>query len=229
MTEVRFYAGLENPTLFTSIGGTYAFQFQCCQTVDVGIRVCPVTGSNQYQTDFEVLVVPITEAKPGFDVKYKVLYRNKGNFVRSGSLNLNFDDSVLDVVSSTPAIVSQSTNTLNWTFASLKPFEVREVLLTMHLNSPTDTPAVTEGYVLNFTAQINLSAGTDFNTADNTFVYHQTVVNAFDPNNKTCLEGAAISTTDVGKYVHYLVRFENNGSANAQKVIIVDKIDLAKF
>jgi Secretion system C-terminal sorting domain len=55
------------------------------------------------------------------------------------------------------------------------------------------------------------------------------VVNSYDPNDKTCLEGATITPTKVGDYVHYMIRFENNGTANAQNIVVKDMIDLAKF
>ncbi len=54
---------------------------------------------------------------------------------------------------------------------------------------------------------------------------NQTVVNSFDPNDKTCLEGATIPPSAVGKYVHYMIRFENKGTAEAQNVVVKDMID----
>jgi hypothetical protein len=33
----------------------------------------------------------------------------------------------------------------------------------------------------------------------------------------------------VGKYVHYLIRFENKGTAEAQNVVVKDMIDTSKF
>src|SRR5690606_20906712 len=50
-----------------------------------------------------------------------------------------------------------------------------------------------------------------------------------DPNDKTCLQGTGISQTQVGNYVHYLIRFENTGTANAQNIVVKDIIDTSKF
>jgi len=33
----------------------------------------------------------------------------------------------------------------------------------------------------------------------------------------------------IGQYVHYMIRFENNGTANAQNIVVKDMIDLSKF
>jgi hypothetical protein len=55
------------------------------------------------------------------------------------------------------------------------------------------------------------------------------VVNSYDPNDKTCLEGDFVGPAKIGDYVHYVIRFENNGTANAQFVRILDEIDTSKF
>lgn len=85
-----------------------------------------------------------------------------------------------------------------------------------------------EGSVLVYNATINSSA-TDETPLDNTFSYTQTVVNSFDPNDKTCLEGTRISTYLIGQYAHYMIRLENNGTANAQNIVVKDMMDLSKF
>ena len=65
--------------------------------------------------------------------------------------------------------------------------------------------------------------------SDNTFTLNQTVVNSFDPNDKTCLEGTTITPSMVGNYVHYVIRFENTGTFAAQNVVVSDVIDTTKF
>jgi hypothetical protein len=87
---------------------------------------------------------------------------------------------------------------------------------------------VVGGSVLSYIATIT-STATDETPTDNTFAFNQTVVNSFDPNDKTCLEGSIISPSLIGQYVHYMIRFENNGTANAQNIVVKDMIDLSKF
>jgi uncharacterized repeat protein (TIGR01451 family) len=122
---------------------------------------------------------------------------------------------------------SQSTGTLHWNFTNLLPFEKREIILTFKLNSPTQSPALNSGDVLSYNAQI--IGATDETPADNNFILNQTVVNSFDPNDKTCLEGTSITQTQIGDYVHYLIRFENTGTANARNILVKDVIDTSKF
>ena len=178
--------------------------------------------------DLEITLIPMEVARPGFDSKYKLVYKNKGNVAQSGTVNLSFDDAVLDVVVSNPIVSSQNTNSLSWNFSDLKPFETREITFTLNVNKPTETPAVNSGTILHYTATVN-SADVDENPNDNIFVLNHTVVGSLDPNDKTCLEGDVITPSLIGEYVHYLIRFENTGNYAAQNIVVKDMIDLTKF
>ena len=64
---------------------------------------------------------------------------------------------------------------------------------------------------------------------DNMMTLKQQVVNQFDPNDKRCLEGKTILPSMVGEYVHYMIRFENLGTASAVNIVVKDEIDTTKF
>ena len=183
---------------------------------------------NGVRPDLEISLLPLHAAVPGFDAKYKITYKNKGNTTQSGSVGLVFDDTVLDLVDANPATTTQTLNNLSWDFTNLLPFENREITFTLNLNSPMETPALIGGAILAYNATIT-SAATDETPIDNTFAFNQIVVNSFDPNDKTCLEGSTISPSLIGKYVHYMIRFENSGTANAKNIVVKDMIDLSKF
>ncbi len=183
---------------------------------------------NGSHNDSEISILPIDAARPGFDVKYKLVYKNKGNTVQAGTINFNFDDSILDFVSANSAVFSQTLGKLVWNFSNLKPFESREIDLVLKVNSPVETPAINIGDILKYKAIIN-SAETDETPEDNVFELAQTVVGSYDPNDKTCLEGKVIKPELIGQYVHYLIRFENTGNYNAENVVIKDIIDTSKF
>ncbi len=184
--------------------------------------------ANGSHPDLEVIIMPINRARPGFDADYKLVYKNKGNQTQSGSVNLTFNEAVLDLVSANPAVTTQVLNALSWNFSNMHPFETREIVFTLNVNAPTETPAVNGGDVLNYVTTIS-STATETTPSDNTFAYNQTVVNAFDPNEKVCLEGNTIAPAKVGDFVHYLIRFENDGTANAQNIVVKDMIDTTKF
>jgi hypothetical protein len=183
--------------------------------------------ANGIHNDLEIALLPIGVARPGFDVNYKIVYKNKGTNTQSGSVNLTFNDAVMDLIIANPTTTISNTNALSWNFSNLQPFETREIVLTMNLNSPMETPAVVGGDILSYTATV--VGATDETATDNTLTLNQTVVNSYDPNDKTCLEGTTVAPSTVGKYVHYLIRFENTGTFAAQNIVVKDRIDTTKY
>lgn len=201
-------------------------------TVDFPSATSPYTqdfciSPNGVKNDLEVTIIPLVAARPGFDAHYRIIYENKGNQVANGSLSFTFDDAIMDLVSASPVNDNAGTNSLSWNYANLVPFETREIDLIFNINSPMETPAVNGDDVLDYTATI--VGATDETPNDNTFVLNQTVVNSYDPNDKTCLEGLSISPGMVGDYVHYLIRFENTGTYPAENIVVKDDIDITKF
>ena len=178
--------------------------------------------------DVEVSILPLTQSSPGLYSSFKIKYKNKGDTTQSGTLSFAYDGTILELSSAFPSTSSSTSNILTWNFSNLLPLESREIIVILLLNTPTDTPPVNSGDVLNFIASIS-GIGSDFHPEDNTFTLNQTVVNSIDPNDKTCLEGATITPDKVGEYVHYMIRFENTGTANAQNIVVKDIIDTTKF
>ena len=216
---------LENPTYF-NVSPTVA-------NVTFPTQASPFTqnfciAKNGVHNDLEVMIYPTTSLRPGFDAAYTIYYKNKGSNTQSGNINLIFNDAVFDLIAADPVPSNQLPSNLSWTFTDLLPLEARIIRLGLNLNSPTEVPAVNAGDVFNFRTSIS-SMATDEMPNDNTFTLNQTVVNSFDPNDKTCLEGSKITPTQVGDYVHYMIRFENTGTANAQNIVVKDMIDTAKF
>jgi hypothetical protein len=216
---------LENPSYFTvtpvSISVTFPEQSSPFQQ-----NFC-IAGNGSHP-DLEIMVMPLSLARPGFDAHYKIIIRNKGNVAQSGAVSISFNGLVSDFVTASPSVSSQTTNSLTWNFTGLNLYETREILFTLNLNSPMETPPLNLQETLNFTAQIT-SALTDDTPQDNSVALAQLVTNSLDPNNKICLEGAAVLPSIAGQYVHYVINFENSGTANAQNIVVKDMIDTAKF
>lgn len=178
--------------------------------------------------DVEIVLLPLGQARPGFDAQYRLVYKNKGNQLLSGSINLTFDDAILDLVSANPAVSSQSLNHLIWNYSALYPFESREIFFSLNLNSPQEIPAVNIGDVVTYVATIATN-GQDETPADTVYTIDQIVGGSYDPNDKTCLEGNFITPEMVGDYLHYLIRFQNSGTAAAENIVVKDVIDTTKF
>jgi hypothetical protein len=144
-------------------------------------------------------------------------------------VELSYFYNQMNYVSAIPSIDSQSLNELRWNYVDLVPFETREIYFTMNINEPTESDyPVNSGDLLVFDAFVRPTVG-DETINDNYILIPQTVVNSFDPNDKRCLEGDFIREASVGEYVHYMIRFENTGTANAINVVVKDDIDTSKY
>lgn len=216
---------LENPTYFTVSPTSVTVNFPT-QASPFMQDFCVI--ANGIHSDVEVIILPTVSARPGFDAKYKIIYRNKGNQVENGAIAFTYNDAVLDYISANPVYDSQATDTFTWNYTNLEPFETREIEVVFNVNSPTETPAVNINDVLNYTAVISTS-NTDETPNNNEFTLNQSVVGSYDPNDKTCLEGETVGPDMIGEYVHYLIRFENTGTYPAENVVVKDMIDVSKF
>ncbi|AWA28673.1 hypothetical protein HYN48_00445 [Flavobacterium magnum] len=219
---------LDNPSMFTVTPAAANVVFPNANNNVTTQDFC-ITANGSHQ-DVEIVIAPIVPAKPGFDAKYVIGYRNIGNqpLSMANGIGLEFNDDVLDFVSSSETVSTQSDNLLQWDYQDLLPFESRAITVTFSVNAPTDTPAVNIDDLLPFTATIAAN-GTDENPADNSFTYTQTVVGSFDPNDISCLEGDSVDPSEIGEYLHYVVNFENTGTAPAENIVVKLQIDPAKF
>ena len=186
--------------------------------------------ANGVHNDLEVIIVPITPARPGFEAVYKIVYRNKGNQTLSQQYGINFfyNQNLMQFVSSSVSTSQSGNGSLSWDYTGLQPFESRAILITFLINAPTDNVPVNIGDELTFTTSIMPQAG-DENTLDNLFQFNQTVVGSFDPNNIICIEGEVVPPTEIGNYLHYVVNFENTGTAPAENVVVKVVVNTTDF
>lgn len=180
--------------------------------------------------DLEIVIAPLLPARPGFEATYKIVYRNKGNQTLSQTDGVNFfyQDNFMDFVSATETPDSQAEGQLSWDYADLLPFEERSIVVTMDINSPSDTDPVNIDDVLLFEAIIQPLAG-DETIEDNNYILSQVVVGAYDPNDIICLEGDIEDPVNIGEQLHYRIRFENTGNFPAENVVVVMEIDPEQF
>lgn len=180
--------------------------------------------------DLEIVIAPLLPARPGFEATYKIVYRNKGNQTLSQTDGVNFfyQDNFMDFVSATETPDSQAEGQLSWDYTDLLPFEERSIVVTMDINSPSDTDPVNIDDVLLFEAIIQPLAG-DETIEDNNYTLSQVVVGAYDPNDIICLEGDIEDPVNIGEQLHYRIRFENTGNFPAENVVVVMEIDPEQF
>lgn len=217
---------IENPSFFTITPPIDAVIFADNNNNEETVNFC--ITANGVNPDVEVVLAPLIPARPGFDAKYKIVYRNKGNQTVSGNINIEFDDTRLDFVSSTPNNDNQSVGVLTYNFTDLNPFETKQVVITLNVNSPMENPAVNIDDILPFIAEITIDQ-TDVIPDDNIYEFNQVVVGAYDPNDITCIEGDVVEPEYIGEELHYVIRFENTGNYYAENVVVAMEIDTTKY
>jgi len=213
---------LQNTNFFTSVSQTVSFPTANSMTEIRNFCVFPIG----IHPDVEIVIAPIAPARPGFDAVYKIVYKNNGNQTLSGNIAINFDDSVLDFISGSIGVIPTA-GSLAYQYAALRPFESREIVVVFSANAPTATPPLNINDILEFSASITPLA--DETPEDNLFVLSQVVVGSFDPNDKQCIEGETVSEDHIGKYLHYIINFENTGTHVAENVVVKDTINTAQF
>ncbi|MBK7010816.1 MAG: T9SS type A sorting domain-containing protein [Saprospiraceae bacterium] len=237
--------GTESGTLIANSSGSYFFPFQTgTHTIQPSLEnqthftvnptsyiLSPPFSQNQYIQDFcftpkdvisniDLSISPKSPpARPGFNAQYSIVITNTGNQIENGIINFEFEVTKMDFVSSDLAPTNQSDESLSWNYIDLLPYETRKFNVEFRINSPFDNPPINAGDELVFSC----------NTTNHDFTLKQIVVGSYDPNDKTCLQGNAITPEMVGDYVHYMIRFENTGNYAAENIVVKDVIDTSKF
>ncbi len=205
----QYYTVNPETTTFNFTGAGEQEQLDFCLT------------ANQTVEDLNITLLPTSEARPGFEADYQLVVENMGTqSLATANISLIFDDTKQSFVSATPAETSSTNNQLNFEINNLPPFGQQVIDFTMQTFQP---PTVNGDDILNFTATISPNAN-DYTPEDNTFIYEQTVVNSFDPNDKQVLQGEQVHIDKADQYLDYLIRFQNTGTASAINVRILDTL-----
>ncbi|WP_432413039.1 T9SS type A sorting domain-containing protein [Rasiella sp. SM2506] len=192
---------------FNGLGNTYEANF------------CIEPSGNV--NDLTISLYPLSDARPGFDAQYQLHYANIGTTVLSGTVNLFFNEDGLTLIEATEPIDNQTGNSVSFNYQNIEPFESRTINITFNVAPP---PTVEIDDVLLFEAEITPIVD-DFNEEDNNFVFEQIVVGSFDPNDIRVLEGEEITIYEVDNYLHYIIRFQNTGTAEAQNIKVTNELD----
>jgi len=182
--------------------------------------------ASQTINDLNVVIYPaLNEPRPGFDTNYKIVYSNTGTVPLSGDITFQFNDSKIQFLNASETVASQTANSLTFNYSNLNPFEIRTIDLDFNVFPPPTTNIDDE---LISTVSINPVAG-DETQEDNTYELNQTVIGSYDPNDIQILEGEQVHIDDADEYLHFLIRFQNTGTASAINVrvehILDDKLD----
>jgi len=176
--------------------------------------------ANAEVNDASIVLLPIGGAVPGFSSNYQIVITNQGTTDLDGEILLTYNENLQTFIEASPSESTATNNTLSFTFTDLAPFQSDYINVEFLNEQP---PTLTSGDILDFNVEV-IPSVTDDNLGNNEFILDQEVVNSYDPNDKRVLEGSQVHIDDAGKYLNYIIRFQNTGTANAQKVAIRDTL-----
>jgi hypothetical protein len=178
--------------------------------------------ASQAINDLSVVIYPdLDEPRPGFDTSYQIVYSNTGTTQLSGNITFQFDDSKIQFLNASESVVSQTSNTLTFDYSDLNPFETKTIDLDFNVFPP---PTTNIDDILVSSVSINPVSG-DETQEDNTFELEQTVIGSYDPNDIQILEGEEVHIDAADMYLHFLIRFQNTGTASAINVRVEHILD----
>ncbi|WP_460218043.1 T9SS type A sorting domain-containing protein [Psychroserpens sp. MEBiC05023] len=176
---------------------------------------------NATTSDLNISLYPLSPPRPGFDTSYEIVYNNIGTTTLSGTVDMAFDSTKMQYVTASEAPVSQSGNTISFDFIDLLPFESRSIVVEFSVFTP---PTTNINDVVNTVVSVSPMSG-DITEDDNTYTLEQTVIDSYDPNDIIVLEGEQILLEQTDDYLHYIIRFQNTGTAEAINVRVTNIID----
>ncbi|GAA3620157.1 T9SS type A sorting domain-containing protein [Flavivirga jejuensis] len=171
--------------------------------------------------DLEVQLFPLLEVRPGFETKYLLTYKNVGTTVLEGEVNLNFNESALNFIEASEAPSSILSGELTFNIDTLLPFESNSIQANF-LVEPPPTVNIDDLFV---TSAHGTITGEDDFLENNEFILEQVVIGSFDPNDIQVIEGSKILVEDLDDYLHYIIRFQNTGTASAINVKVINELD----
>ena len=177
--------------------------------------------ANQILNNLKIDIIPLNEARPGFNSNYVIRYQNIGTVSQNGTIVVDFDGSKLNFLGAYQSGITENTNQFSFNYNNLKPFEIRYVKPVFQVLPP---PTVNIDDALNFTATINPIPG-DIDESNNIAQLDQTVVGSYDPNDISVREGSKIPIEGVDEFLHYIIRFQNTGTASAINVQVENTLD----
>ncbi len=185
----------------------------------IGFAIQPIPNKK----DLFINMIAVDPARPGFDVRYRIIYKNLGTVaIPSGTIDLVMD-AKFSYVSASTAPATVSSTAVTWNYSNLNSLDTATILVTLHLAAP---PTANIGDTVRSTVAINPVAG-DETPANDTAVLKQRVTGSYDPNDKTEANAGIITPAQVtnGDYLNYLIRFQNTGTDTAFNITVRDTLE----
>jgi len=176
--------------------------------------------ANQSISNIWAFMCVMEDSRPGYETTYSILAQNTGTIMSNGTMVFEFDGNMQNFVSASSAPISQTSNSVTFSYSDLAPFQSKKIYIQMMTLAP---PIVNGDEVLNFTLTATPDVA-DLYPGDNVCDRSQVVVNSYDPNDKLVAQGEEIYIDEIDEYLIYTIRFQNTGTASAINVKVTDEL-----
>lgn len=149
-------------------------------------------------------------------VDFKLSYINTGSYVESGKVSIVID-SLTEFINSVPSATQVKGDTLVWEFSNLKSFENESITVALQMPDESFTGKyISMEPIIENNSQILSS-----------FLYTSEIKCSYDPNDKLVFpsDSSGKNYFNQGQELFYMIRFQNDGNAEAIDIAIRDTID----
>lgn len=201
---------VDPPMYYNAVPSTFT------HTVSAPNTVITDLVSLQPNIIFDSLKITITDlnsARPNQDLSFNIKYENVGTTVLNPDVVINYDNTRLTYLFSTNASVTDNGATLHLSPGILTPGQKGGFSSTFHVS----ISAVMNDVIK---TKATITGGT--NTCVDSVI--SIVRNSFDPNDKEATQKLTLQQVTAGKYINYLIRFQNTGNASALNIFLTDTL-----
>lgn len=172
-----------------------------------------VLNANAFDSIYVQIIPLMNAARPGFSYPCVVNYVNNGNTTLNVLNNFVYDTTILQYDSSSSIGVIRNWNVLSASTNQMQPCQ-RNVFIAYFTVKPT-------AHLGDSIKLYTIANGGNANASDSIWAR---IRGSYDPNDKDATP--LLTTADVasGKYIDYIVRFENTGTDTAFKVVLSDQL-----
>lgn len=201
----------------TNPHGAYFTQLGDVDTLNQRIGIHTIPNVN----DLIIKITPYVEARPGFNHKYRITVKNEGTTVQNGNIIFYYDTALVYQSASVPG--TNTAGTITWPINNMQPLS--QFTTDLQFLIPAVVPL---GYHINAGAYA-LGNIPDTTLYDNHDTVMQIAIGSYDPNDKQVFPVQGLSQQEIaaGKYLDYLVRFQNTGTASAINIRVEDTLSAA--
>lgn len=182
------------------------------QSPNKDFAIVPIGKINE----IEISLTNWGKVSPGFPAYYDISFKNTGNTVLSGNIEVVFDHHFQNIYSLDSLVILVNDSTLRFDYADLWPFQSKN----FEVKALVDSSAV-----IGDTALIKVANDSIYSLWSSIWIY-QKITGAYDPNDKICQPEILYTNAlgEISSAIDYTVRFQNTGNDTAFTVVIIDTL-----